>query len=465
MNKTTVAITGASGYIGSNLLRALAPDHKIIALYRGSPPVIEGICEGAEIEWREVDFFSMSSSVNAMKGVDYAFYLIHSMLPTTRLFQGNFADTDLLLADNFVRACSKNKVKQIIYLGGLVPVGDRSSHHLVSREEVEGVLKSSTIPYTLFRASMVVGKGGSSFEIMRHLVLNLPVMLLPKWTKNNTQTIYIGDVMRVLRTSVGNSSYFNKTENLVNGEILTYKDLLYKTAKGLELKRTFIPFPFHLTQLSKRWVSFFGHAHINLVSPLVDSLRVNLPTPLPSELIEHHIKVKKYDRMIELVQNAYQQCGRFKKKKRNRIEVKENSVRSVQRLPSCRYMSSSELSKHYMIFLPKLFKFLIKAKVTTEGKCQFFFSFLKHPILELTHIEERSDDHRHLFYITGGLLVKRKNYGWLDFRQIDNRRYTLAVIHEFIPSLPWPIYRLIQAPVHRFVMYLFGKYLERQQRL
>src|ERR1700733_2455700 len=99
------------------------------------------------------------------------------MLPSTRLFQGNFADADLLIADNFANACLKNKVKQIIYLGGLVPT-DSISKHLASRQEVEEIFKATGIPCTILRAGMVAGRGGSSFEILRSLVTNLPAMIL-----------------------------------------------------------------------------------------------------------------------------------------------------------------------------------------------------------------------------------------------------------------------------------------------
>ncbi len=465
MEKPIVAITGATGYIGINLIRALAPDHKIIALYREQIPIIEGIAENAEIEWRQVDFFSISSAAAALKGADYAFYLIHSMLPTTRLFQGNFADTDLLLADNFVRGCKANGIKQIIYLGGLVPQGKITSKHLASRKEVEDILRGSLVPCTLFRASMVVGKGGSSFEILHNLVKNLPLMLLPKWTENTTEAIYIGDVMRVFRKALGNKEFFNHQIDLVNGEFLTYKELLVKTARGLGLKRIFIPFPFNLTMISKRWVSIFGNAHINLVSPLVDSLLVSLPTPEVHPLIKEQIKINNFEQMMKLVKNSYATKGTFRKYFLARKKHESNSVRSIQRLPSCPQLDSKDICTEYTIFLHKLFRHIIKVKLDTNGNCKFILSLVNLTLLELTHVERRSDEHRHLFYITGGVLVKRTDYGWLDFRQVDNKRFTLAVIHEYIPKVPWYIYRVVQAPIHKLVMHLFGKYLTKKKQM
>ena len=99
------------------------------------------------------------------------------MLPSTRLFQGSFHDTDLMLADNFANACKENKVKQIIYLSGIIPQG-KLSKHLESRKEVEEVFLATGIACTIFRAGLVVGNGGSSFEILKNLnLLNIHNLL------------------------------------------------------------------------------------------------------------------------------------------------------------------------------------------------------------------------------------------------------------------------------------------------
>jgi nucleoside-diphosphate-sugar epimerase len=112
--KLQVTVTGASGFVGGHLLEQAPKDWQIHALSRGrlSPSV-------DDISWRQADLFSLQSATDALSDTDVAIYLVHSMLPSTRLFQGNFADADLMIADNFANACVKNGVKQIIYLGGL----------------------------------------------------------------------------------------------------------------------------------------------------------------------------------------------------------------------------------------------------------------------------------------------------------------------------------------------------------
>ena len=115
-NKKKIAIAGATGFIGRWFIETYKNHFEIIALSRKK---INSVDNG--VEWRMVDLFSISSSTEALKGADYALYLVHSMQPSTRLNQSNFEDTDLLLADNFSRAAQNCNLKHIVYVGGILP--------------------------------------------------------------------------------------------------------------------------------------------------------------------------------------------------------------------------------------------------------------------------------------------------------------------------------------------------------
>ena len=112
-------------------------------------------------------------------------------MPSARLVQGSFSDLDLLCADNFARAAKRHDVKQIIYLGGLLPTTDELSLHLQSRAEVERALAATGVPVTTLRAGLVVGANGSSFQMLLRLVKRLPMMLCPAWTKTRMQPVAI----------------------------------------------------------------------------------------------------------------------------------------------------------------------------------------------------------------------------------------------------------------------------------
>lgn len=443
--------------MGQQLLLS-APEHwQIKALSRGLAR-----SQIQNISWKQADLFSLQSSTEALKDTDVAIYLVHSMLPSTRLFQGNFADADLLIADNFARACVKNGVQQIIYLGGLMPTKN-ISEHLESRQEVEEVFKTSGIPYTIFRAGMIAGKNGSSFEILHNLVKNLPGMVLPNWTKVKTQVVYIDDLVRVISASVLNRDFFNRTIDAVNGESLNYEKLIRTTYEALKKKPILFRVPIRSTKFSKLWVSVFGNTNYELASPLIDSLLCELPQDPPEKLISHLIHNHSFKEMLEKILKIPDSQNQKQKEKTKLLY--SNTVRSIQRLPSVPSISCNEIALEFENWLSKTILSLIRVRTNPEsGFITFNLRFLSRPLLVLQPILGGSEMPRAKFHIIGGLLSKRSDCGWLEFRQIANRQFTLVSINEFVPTLPWYIYRFTQAMLHKWTMNLFATHLARSNR-
>jgi uncharacterized protein YbjT (DUF2867 family) len=455
--KPTVAIAGAGGYVGRWFIDRFKDRYHIVALSRSDVAVPVD----SEVEWRKVEMFSITSTSEALQGVDFALYLIHSMGATTRLNQGSFEDTDLLLADNFVRAAEINKIKQIIYLGGIIPEGKEEeglSAHLRSRLEVEKTLGSRSVPLTAVRAGIIVGPGGSSFTMIQKLVEKLPLMACPSWTGSKTQAVSLRNTLDILECCLGNPKAFGKIYEVGSPEVLTYKAMLKQTADALGKKRLIFSVPFLGVGFSKLWVGYFGESPAKLVAPLIESLKHDM---LVSEQYRFDLKEIAFDTYEESVrqalafENAIPKLPKFKKN--DRIQ---NTVRSIQRLPNTRHQSALWIANRYKVWLPTFFSFLIRAEENSRGDLGFFLASGKKPMLQLTWIPDRSDIKRQLFYISGGWLVKRFDYGWLEFREVLGGKYVISAIHEFVPRLPWFIYILTQAKIHLWVMRNFRKYLE-----
>ena len=187
-----VAIAGASGFVGRALISSLKSEFKIIGLSRSA------IESGGGIEWRQCDLFNLRQTEWGLEGANVAIYLVHSMMPNAKLTQGNFADLDLVIADNFARAAKRAGVKRIIYLSGIIP-NEKLSKHLESRLEVEKVLGSHDVPCIALRAGLIIGKNGSSFDIMRKLVERLPIMICPRWTNTKSQPVSLRDVVETIK--------------------------------------------------------------------------------------------------------------------------------------------------------------------------------------------------------------------------------------------------------------------------
>lgn len=450
-----VAIAGASGFVGSHLVPALRDQFRVVGLTRQARDASEGV------EWRACDLFSASSTRAALEGIDVAVYLVHSMMPSSRLFQGNFHDTDLLLADNFVRACTHHGVKQIIYLGGLVPDAGFVSEHLKSRHEVEEVLQLSGIPVTALRAGMVVGARGSSFEILRSLVSRLPWMVLPKWTQSLGQAVHIDDVVAVVKGCILDPTRMARTFNLTNGESLTYERMLRLTAESMGKTRRMLQVPIASTGFSKRWVQLFSGSSYELISPLIDSLQCDLPQPQPEPEIAGLIRHRSFKDMLRHTLEGAKADVAPPPRAMAR-GARQSTVRSIQRLPPLPAHPTRFISNEYMSWLPKFFRPFIRVnRLLGTTRLTFSFSFWPWPLLVLELIEAASGEDRDKFHIVGGVLSKTTTTGWFEFRQVAERRHTLAAIHGFVPSLPWLIYLMSQAPLHAWVMHAFGRHLGR----
>ncbi|MBM4361438.1 MAG: NAD(P)H-binding protein, partial [Deltaproteobacteria bacterium] len=448
----------ATGFVGAHLIERLRTSCEVVGLTRSARP------DGEGLRFRQCDLFSSSSTRAALEGVDVAFYLVHSMLPSSRLFQGDFHDTDLLLADNFAKACARAGVKRIVYLGGLVPPSGFVSKHLASRLEVEGVLRSSGIPVTCLRAGMIVGPGGSSFEILCSLVSRLPWMVLPRWTRSKGQAIFLDDVLSVLVAALEDPAFVGRTFDVVNGEELSYESLLRETARALGKRRYMVPVPIASTGFSKRWIQLFSGGSYELISPLVDSLQCDLPALSPGPEIAPHVKFKTFASMVaETRRRALASRPGAEAARHARSPASGTgspSVRSIQRLPVVPGCDARYVSDEYVRWLPRFLRPLLRVEqVPGTARVAFCLAGLKAPLLVLEHVDLGRDATREKFHIVGGLLSRTTDTGWLEFRSVAEGRYTLAAIQEFVPSLPWPLYVAVQAPLHGWVMNSFGRHL------
>lgn len=447
-NKKKIAIAGATGFIGRWFIETYKNHFEIIALSRKK---INSVDNG--VEWRMVDLFSISSSTEALKGADYALYLVHSMQPSTRLNQSNFEDTDLLLADNFSRAAEECNLKHIVYVGGILPKDNLNiSKHLQSRFEVEQVLGSRKTPLTTIRAGIIIGPGGSSFRIIEKLVTNLPVMACPEWTKSKNQPVDLRVALKVIEKIFGQPEHFNKPIEIGGNEIVTYMDVLKITAKEMKKKRWIFSIPFFSLGMSKLWVGVFSGSNSNFVSPLIESLRHDMT-------LEDKVTIKELPTfsLKETIKRASDKTIKIPSTPKGVPPTKDkNTVRSVQRIANPTKKTAEWVAHAYPIWLSKIFSSLINAE---EKNNILKFKLLGVTLLQLEYIKNRSDLNRQLFYITGGYLTKRTNRGWLEFRSILNDKYIITAIHEFVPRLPWIIYKFTQAKAHLFVMKKFENHL------
>lgn len=447
-----IVIAGASGFVGKQLLNVLKGQHEIVGLSRQTRKSDDGV------QWVQCDLFSLLDIEKNLQGAEVAVYLVHSMLPSARLTQGSFRDFDMIIADNFARAAKQANIKHIIYLSGIIPPDAVLSEHLQSRLEVENILKASGIPTTSLRAGLIIGPGGSSFEMMFRLVKRLPVMICPSWTSTLSYPIAVWDVVTIIKHFIENPpANSNQCFELCGPNPMSYKEMMKHLSLTLGRNSLLIPVPLASPALSKLWVHVITGAPKNLVYPLVDSLKTHMIplAPRPSEL--NFIKPMSF---AEAVDRTLQE----RKSHENPAAYKyhgsddDSSVRSVQRVTTLFRSDVIKTSDLYFKWLDNFLSPLIKV----EQKDNFYYFRLKYveePLLVFEASSERSFQDRKLFYIRSGSLVGKNKRGRLEFRDIYQGLYKIIAIHDYIPSVPWYIYKHSQALLHLWVMRSFGKYL------
>ena len=332
--RAKIALTGASGYIGHNLLKLLTGDYDVIALSRNGNQQEHS----PHVEWRSCELFSVSSAEKALEGADYAVYLVHSMLPSAKLTQADFEDMDAILADNFARAARKNGIKQIVYLSGIIPEHlpqEQFSRHLRSRLEVERILGSYGVPVTTIRDSRI------PFEEAARQAL--------------------------------------KAENEPGSK-------------------------------AKAKSQAAGHKH----------------------------------------------PGRTKKS--------VSDVRSIQRVVLPGNTNADWAARYYLEWLGKSLKALVRMDYDGGNIYRVHLRASRKPILELTYLPERSSAESTVYHISGGAFTKLgdTHEGRLEFLQIPGTRECVIALHDYLPSLPWFIYKYTQAKVHLWVMAAFRRHLQNQ---
>jgi uncharacterized protein YbjT (DUF2867 family) len=272
-----ILVTGATGFIGSRIVKRLLATngHYKVRCMTRNPEIIYELfnLSGNIVEVVKADASNYLELVEALKEVDVAFYLIHSMEGSTKKWQ-EFSKRDRIAAENFAKAASQTNTKRIIYLSGLIDMKHKDlSEHMQSRKEVGDILRTSKAEVTIFRAAVILGQGGGSFQMLQYLVERLPVMVCPKWVLTKSQPISVDDMVTYLIKSIELEDTSNNDFDIGGPEILTYLDMMKRYSAILNKSLKIVIIPFLTPRLSSYWVDLITPVKASLARPLIDSLK------------------------------------------------------------------------------------------------------------------------------------------------------------------------------------------------
>ncbi|HJV65690.1 MAG TPA: NAD(P)H-binding protein [Geomonas sp.] len=258
-----ILVTGASGFIGQRLVKALCDEGiKPRCLVRHSLPLPEGA------ETVTGDLLVPETLPPALEQIDTVYYLVHSMGGG----RAGFESRDRAAVNNFIKAATRAGVRRVIYLGGLGETGSGLSEHLQSRMEIGTLLKEAPFKTTFLRAAIIIGKGGASFEMIRCLVRRLPVMITPRWVSTKCQPIAVDDVIRYLTGCLHDERTAGETFDIGGPDILTYREMMERFAAIVKLKLFIVPVPVLTPKLSSYWVWLVTPVNPSISMPLIEGL-------------------------------------------------------------------------------------------------------------------------------------------------------------------------------------------------
>ncbi len=265
--KKRILLTGATGYVGGRLLKLLEARGELLRCLTRRPEALREIVD-QNTEVVAGDVLDPATLVNAFDEVDTAYYFVHSMGA-----EGDFESEDRTAATNFAQSATAAGVRRIIYLGGLGLRDDVLSKHLRSRQETGDILRAHHSNVIEFRASIVIGSGSLSFEMIRALVERLPVMICPKWVQVRAQPIAIEDLLAYLVAALDSPDGPSLVYEIGGPDQVSYGEIMQEYASQRGLTRWMIPIPLLTPYLSSLWLGLVTPLYARVGRKLVESLR------------------------------------------------------------------------------------------------------------------------------------------------------------------------------------------------
>lgn len=263
-----IAIIGANGFIGHNLINRLLndTDHELVGISRDARDIP---INNERLSKFNVDIFDLDTVAAHLRGCTAVYYLIHMMGQKRE----DFALAESSAAVSFRQAAEKTEVKRVIYLGGLGDDKDKLSKHLASRHETGRLLKSERYQVIEFRASMVIGNGSIAYDIIANLVHKLPILTIPKWSKTLTQPIGLHDALTYLIAAIDVRNQEDLVLEIGGPELMTYKELMGRYAKWKKTKVVLLTVSIIPVGISAWWLNLFTpRKHAKVGRAMVESL-------------------------------------------------------------------------------------------------------------------------------------------------------------------------------------------------
>ncbi|MDY6970953.1 MAG: SDR family oxidoreductase [Thermodesulfobacteriota bacterium] len=475
-----VLVTGASGYVGGRLVpELLARGYQVRAMVRDNVAQYKERWPMAQIV--VADALKREQLTEPLKEIDTAYYLMHSLLKGPKEFES----ADLEAAVNFRKAAEENKVKRIIYLGGLGDSKSSHSHHLQSRMAVAEELRLGAVPVTILRAAVIIGSGSASYEIMNHLARRLWVVLLPYWVHNRCQPIAIRDVIKYLVGVFEVPETTGEEYDIGGQDVLTYKEMLRRFVRFLNKKRLLISLPLFSISVAAYVISLLTPVPAPIIKCLMEGLkdevvcrddRIRKILPFEPLTYEEAIKLAVSREEQDMVDTRWSDA--YPRDHAVAIKLHELSERPIytashslltNKSPSCLFASVCKIGgKEQWYHSNWMWKLRGSADrmllgVGTARARKSYSRLAVGDVIDFWRIEDLEKNRRLLLRSE----MKMPGAGWLEFKiQTADDKHELSVANYFhTTSLLGKVYWYTFIPFHHFILRRLIERIEDQSQM
>jgi uncharacterized protein YbjT (DUF2867 family) len=242
--KVTCCITGSTGFVGRHITKELCSRGlKVRCLTRTSSDLAP--LAGLPVEIYRGDITDEASLQSALQGVMSVVHLVAIIRETK---EATFEAINLAGTRNLVQAAKKMGVKKLVFMSNLAAGPDKRFPLLYTKWQAEEEVKSSGIDFTIFRPSVMFGRGDGFVCVLADIIKRLPLVPIIGSGRTKFQLISVEDVATCVAESLTDRRTANQIITLGGPEHLTYEEIVDLIIEKLKMRRRKVHFPVSLVR-------------------------------------------------------------------------------------------------------------------------------------------------------------------------------------------------------------------------
>ncbi|MGH6865258.1 MAG: complex I NDUFA9 subunit family protein [Methyloceanibacter sp.] len=248
-NRTLITIYGGSGFIGRNVVRAIAKTDARMRIAVRRPELaghLQPLGDVGQINPVQANVRVPDSLLAAADGADAVINLVGILFPSGKQ---SFKSVQAEGAGHVAEAARRSGARALVHVSAIGANPDSASVYARTKAEGETAVVEAYPEAVIFRPSIVFGPEDDFFNRFAALARMLPVLPLIGGGKTRTQPVFVGDVAKAVVGALTGKTRGSASYELGGPEVLTMKQIMQRVLDYTMRKRPLVPLPFWLAKL------------------------------------------------------------------------------------------------------------------------------------------------------------------------------------------------------------------------